>query len=84
MQERLTELSDPEGGRYTVHAYKLHSSAPSPNKGEYFSSNAELIIFYPNNFVDFQLDRQVNLQLSWSGWATLSTLANQGIGDILF
>merc|ERR1719234_141837 len=33
LQERLTELSDPEGGRYTVQAYKLHSSAPSPNKG---------------------------------------------------
>ena len=80
MQERLTELSDPEGGRYTVHAYKLHSSASSPNKGEYFWSKGELIVFH--DFVNFQLDLQLNLQLSWSGWATLSTLANQGIGDI--
>ena len=70
----MTELSDPERGRYT--GPRLHNSAPSPYKGEY---TAEFIIFLTNYF---QLSHRVDLQQSCNGWAMLSTPANKDTGDV--
>ena len=68
LQEQLTELSDPEGGRYTgpriQDLYKGNGLQPaiSHMKGD-------------DPLIMLQMDNQVSQQPSLSGWGTLSTQA---------